>query len=171
MTTARSSLTGSTLPGDPAKHPLPVSVVTQTDGIKVYFQGYDWTLNCCSTINGSWDGIFSVPLPHGAATRIVAGGDRLPNIGLVTDVDGEFSVDNGDVAFIALNESVSPTLRGIFLLHQGKILKVFASGDHLDGGVLTQNGNLQVWPQSLKNGNLAFAWDGGIFVASLASTP
>jgi hypothetical protein len=95
-------------------------------------------LNCCSTINGSWDGIFSVPLPQGAATRIIAGGDRLPRIGPVTLVDGEFSVDNGDVAFIARNESVSPTLRGIFLLHQGKILKVFASGDPLDGGVLTQ---------------------------------
>jgi hypothetical protein len=111
------------LPGDPSKHPLPASIVTQTDGTKVYFQGFDWNLGCCSTVNGQWDGLFAVPLAGGAVTKIVAGGDRLPAIGLVTDVVGEFSVDGGDVAFIASNESVSPPLRGIFLLHQGRSSK------------------------------------------------
>jgi hypothetical protein len=153
------------LPGDPAAHPRPESGFTQTDGANVYFQGFDNNLSCCSS-PGGWGGVFSVSLAGGAAAKIVEDGDTLPVIGKVTDVSGEFSVDRGDVAFIAFNNTVSPTLRGIFLLHRGKILKVFASGDHLDGGVLNQNGPLEVWPQSLSNGKLAFMWDGGIFVAT-----
>jgi hypothetical protein len=90
---------------------------------------------------------------------------------LIGAFGGMFSVDNGDVAFIALNESVGPTLLGIFLLHQGKILKVLASVDKLDGQVFGPNQLVQIWLQSLKKGKLAFAWNGGIFVASLGSTP
>jgi hypothetical protein len=36
--------------------------------------------------------------------------------------------------------------------------------------VLTDAGSLLVWPQSLKNGRLAFGWNGGIFLASLKAS-
>ena len=161
------------LPGDPSAHPDPASGFTQTDGAKVYFLGYDNNLPL----------LFERRRRLGRdlfrAARRRCGDEDLRRRGPSSGHrQGEQfrhrvfgSITASTSAFIALNESVSPTLRGIFLLHQGKILKVFASGDHLDGGVLTQNGILEVWPQSLKNGKLAFAWDGGVSVASLAATP
>jgi uncharacterized protein (TIGR03437 family) len=82
----------------------------------------------------------------------------------VTSVGGEFSVDSGGVVFIANNESVSPTLTGIFLYKNGQIQKVLASGDMLDGATVTPNSGLQVWPQSYKNGTIALNYYKGVFV-------
>ena len=40
----------------------------------------------------------------------------------------------------------------------------------MNGGALTQNGNLEVWPQCYKNGKIAFGWLGGIFAAMPATS-
>lgn len=156
---------GTPLPGDPASKPIPAWDFIQTDGQTVYFHGMDGNIPCCSLQNGGWSGIFSVPLGGGAVSKIVEVGDTLPGIGKVTVTSTMFSVDNGGVVFIASNENVVPTQRGIFLYQNGQISKVFVSGDSLNGGVLTPNGNLEVWPQCYKSGKIAFGWLGGIFVA------
>jgi uncharacterized protein (TIGR03437 family) len=161
---------GTALPGNPSGKPVPKWDFLQTDGTNVYLHGFDDNVPCCSSTGGGWNGIFSVPLAGGAFTKIVENGDTLPVIGKVTNVGVMFSVDNGGVVFTALNESVSPTLRGVFLYSRGNIAKVFASGDSLNGNVLTQNGNLEIWPQAYKNGVIAFAWLGGIF-AAVPGTP
>jgi uncharacterized protein (TIGR03437 family) len=160
---------GTTLPGDPASKPISAWDFIQTDGPNVYFHGMDGNIPCCSSLGGGWSGIFSVPLGGGAATKIVEVGDTLPVIGKVTVTSTMFSVDNGGVVFIAANESIVPTQRGIFLYQNGQISKVFASGDSLNGGVLTQNGALEIWPQCYKNGKIAFGWLGGIYVATPAA--
>jgi uncharacterized protein (TIGR03437 family) len=157
---------GTLLPGDPTPgKQVPDWDFIQTDGQNVYFHGSDWTVGCCSSTGGGFGGIFAVPVGGGGITKIVENGDTLPVIGKVTNVGTEFSVDAGGVVFIAYNESVSPTLRGMFLYSGGKITKVFASGDSLNGATLTQNGSLEVWPQAYKNGKIAFQWVGGVYVA------
>jgi uncharacterized protein (TIGR03437 family) len=165
----------TSLPGDPAAKPVSGWDFIQSDGKNVYFHGFDSNIPCCSSTGQGWGGIFSVPATAGGAstsvTKIVANGDTLPSIGTVTNIGTMFSVDNGGVVFIALNENVTPTQRGIFLYQGGQIYKVFASGDSLNGGVLTPNGNLEVWPQSYKNGVIAFGWGGGIYSATQAGAP
>ena len=154
------------LPGDPSAKSLPAWDFIQTDGQNVYFHGMDGNVPCCSSQGGGWSGIFSVPLGGGAVTKIVENGDTLPSIGKVTVVGTQISADNGGVLFTAANEAATPTQRGIFLYQSGQISKVFASGDSLNGGTLTQNGNLEIWPQSYKNGKVALGWLGGIYVAT-----
>jgi len=157
---------GTPLPGDPTPgKQVPDWDFVQTDGQNVYFHGSDWTVGCCSSIGGGFGGIFAVPAGGGAITKIVENGDTLPVIGKVTNVFTEFSVDAGGVVFMASNETVTPNVRGIFLYSGGKISKVFASGDSLNGATLTQNGSLEIWPQAYKNGKIAFQWIGGVFVA------
>lgn len=167
--TAGPQVTGSgtRLPGDPVPgNQIPTYDFVQTDGTSVFFHGSDWQVGCCSSVGGAFGGIWSVPLTGGTPTKIVANGDTLPVIGRVTTVVTQFSVDSGSVVFIAGNESVTPVKRGIFLYRNGQITKVFANGDSLNGATLTTNGNLEIWPQCYKNGKIAFAWLGGIFVAS-----
>jgi uncharacterized protein (TIGR03437 family) len=160
----------TSLPGDPVTtNAQPDYDFLQTDGANVYFHGSDFVVGCCSSVNGSWGGIFSVPLTGGAVTKIVENGDVLPVVGKVTSVGGEFSVDSGGVVFIANNESASPTLTGIFLYKNGQIQKVLASGDMLDGATVTPNAGLQVWPQSYKNGTIALNYYRGVFVTGPSS--
>lgn len=152
-------------PGDPnTGKQIPDYGFLQTDGQNVYAYGCDWNLNCGSTLNKGWTGIFSVPLSGGAFTKIVAGGDTLPVIGTATQIQSEFSVDNGGVVFVAMNQATSQ--QGIYLYNAGKITKVFADGDTLDGATLSGLGTLEVWGESYKNGKIAFVWNGGVFVAS-----
>ena len=122
-------------------------------------------------MNGTFGGIFAVPLSGGPVTKIVENGDTLPAIGEVTNVWFSFSVDAGGVVFVAFNEKATPTQRGIFLYSGGAISKIFASGDSLNGGTLTQNGSLEVWPQSYQNGKIVFEWGGGVYVAAQADAP
>lgn len=162
--------TSAGLPGDPVTtNAQPDWDFLQTDGANVYLHGSDFVVDCCSSLNGSWGGIFAVPLTGGPPTKIVANGDVLPVIGKVTNVASEFSVDSGGVVFIASNESASPLLTGIFLYSNGTIQKVFATGDTLDGVKLSGEPGLQVWPQSYKNGTIAFNFDLGVFVARAAA--
>jgi uncharacterized protein (TIGR03437 family) len=158
---------GTRLPGDPFPgNQVPDYDFVQTDGTTVFFHGSDWQLGCCSSVGGGFGGIWSVPLTGGTPTKVVANGDILPVIGKVTTVVTQFSVDAGGVVFIAGNESVVPVKRGVFLYSRGQITKVFADGDSLNGSTLTTNGNLEIWPQCYKNGKIAFAWAGGVFVAT-----
>ncbi len=156
------------LPGDPNPgKQIPDYGFLQTDGLNVYAFACDYNLDCGSTLNHSWTGIYSVPLGGGAFTKIVAAGDTLPVIGTVTQVQSEFSVDNGGVVFVAMNQTTSQ--QGIYLYSGGKITKVFADGDTLDGAKLSGLGTLEVWAQSYKNGKIAFVWNGGVFVAAPAT--
>jgi uncharacterized protein (TIGR03437 family) len=162
---------GKGLPGDPVTtNAQPDWDFLQTDGTNVYLHGSDFVVDCCSSLNGSWGGIFSAPLAGGTPTKIVENGDVLPVIGTVTDVAGEFSADAGGVVFIASNESASPTLTGIFLSSGGTIQKVLASGDMLDGAKISAGAGLQVWPQAYKNGVITLNAFGGVFAARLATT-
>jgi uncharacterized protein (TIGR03437 family) len=162
---------GTKLPGDPVPgNQIPDYDFVQTDGTSAFFHGSDWVVGCCSSVNGTFGGIWSVPLTGGTPTKIVANGDTLPVVGKVTNVGTQFSVDAGGVVFIAVNETQDPVKRGVFLYSRGQIKKVFADGDSLNGGTLTPNGNLEIWPQCYKNGKIAFAWAGGIFVAA-STTP
>ncbi|MBV8903649.1 MAG: NF038129 family PEP-CTERM protein, partial [Acidobacteriia bacterium] len=118
----------------------------QTDGQTAFFEAFD----------GSWHGIFSVPLAGGTITKIVGYGDTLPAIGAVASLGISFSVDNGGVVFLAQNASQQA---GIFLAKAGQISKVLAYGDTVDGVTVTQSmSNFEIVPQSYKNGKLAFNW-------------